>query len=75
MLLEQLDGCLHGKERKQNLASKLTFLGEEEEKQKQYSVKEPLQTDVIREANSYGNFKQMRNGKQLSSMLLTQIPY
>lgn len=42
----------HGKGIKQNLASKLTFLGEEEKKQKKISVEEPLQIDVIREANS-----------------------
>lgn len=62
---------------KQNLASRVTFLREEEEKQvkhkqtnKKTPVKETLQTDVIREANNYGNFKQMRNDKQISSMLL-----
>lgn len=74
MLQEQLDGYLHGKERKQNLASKLTFPEKEEEKQKKYSVRAPSNR-CPRGSNSYIDFKQMRNDKQFSPILLTQILY
>ena len=43
-------------------------------KSRKSTAKEPLHTDVIREANSYGNFKQKRNDKRFSSMLLVSYP-
>lgn len=69
LLLEQLSGSLQGKRVKQNVASTLTLLGKEEESRNS-TVKEPLETDVIREAKGPGSFKQVRNDKQSSSMLL-----
>lgn len=69
LLLEQLSGSLQGKRVKQNVASTLTLLGKEEESRNS-TVKEPLETHVIREAKGPGSFKQVRNDKQSSSMLL-----